>query len=223
LRTKKRCFIVGNGPSLTKAQIKSIASEDSFAVNLIYKTEFYEILQPKYYVAADKHMYEGDYYHDLVDLISNNKFNTKFIFTRRAIKKFSFLEKNNIFYIYGTMISCTSKLRYDLAKNASNFLNVLPFCIMCAIYMGYKEIILLGCDFNEFASSKPNHYYDDNEEKLPISLLETLQGHAIVCMQHYRLNSFAKKNEITIVNASGTTLLDAYPCVDFSNFLKERE
>ena len=83
---------------------------------------------------------------------------------------------------------------------------------MCAIYMGFSEIVLLGCDFSLFASRKDSHFYDSGESvDRKESLFQDLQGHAIVCCQHSYLKKYADAHGVKIVNCTPGSLLDVYP------------
>lgn len=50
----KRCFIIGNGPSLTIEDLGKIGTEDSFGVNRIYKIFDQTKWRPTYYFSQDR-------------------------------------------------------------------------------------------------------------------------------------------------------------------------
>lgn len=211
------CYILGNGPSIKQLDINLIRNKKVFVVNGFYKSPLYEQLAPTVHCIYDKFIFEESR-EDIDPIISENKHNTIFILNRRAIGKLS--NPQNCYYVYSTLLPTKHCKSYELTKNANTWLNIIPFAIMCAIYMGFKKIILLGCDFSLFASRKQSHFYDqsasiDRKE----SLFQDLQGNAIVCTQHDYLRVYAEKNGITIVNATPGSLLDVYPQVNLQDYL----
>jgi hypothetical protein len=77
--------------------------------------------------------------------------------------------------------------------------------------MGFTEIVLLGCDFNSFASRQENHFYDIKKNiNREASLWRDLLGHAIVCFQHEYLRNYASERNINILNSTDNSLLDIY-------------
>jgi hypothetical protein len=98
----------------------------------------------------------------------------------------------------------------DFTKNLPTLGNVMVVAIALALYVGYKEIILLGADFNSFASTSRKHCYtEDNNVKLR-SLSSELFMHSFVADTHYELRKYAEKHGVRIINATKGSLLDAY-------------
>lgn len=54
-QSRERCFIVGNGPSLTMSDLQAISEEDCFGANHIYKLFDKTSWRPKYYVLQDRY------------------------------------------------------------------------------------------------------------------------------------------------------------------------
>lgn len=100
-----------------------------------------------------------------------------------------------------------------LHKNTYGLMNVVSVCIASAIYMGFKEIYLLGCDYNAFCNFGRGHCYDDEEELKGISynLAFYLKYYHLTTEFHYLIAKFAKENDIRIINLTDVSLLDAYP------------
>ncbi|MCD7784457.1 MAG: DUF115 domain-containing protein [Oscillospiraceae bacterium] len=213
----ERCYILGNGPSINQLDTSLIKDKATFVVNKFYKSSIYADIKPTFHCIYDRFIFE-ECKEDLNEIISKNEYNTRFLLTRRAIGQ---IEKDdNCYYVYSNLLPTYRNHHYDLTKNANTWLNVIPFVIMCAIYMGFSEIVLLGCDFSLFASRKDSHFYDsgasvDRQE----SLFQDLQGHAIVCCQHSYLKKYADANGIKIVNCTPGSLLDVYPQDDLINHI----
>lgn len=205
----QRCYILGNGPSIKQLDVTQIVGAPTFVVNKFYKSPIYDQIKPTFHCVYDRFIFE-ECKDELNDIIAENKYNTTFIFTRRAIGQVK--DESRCYYVYSTLLPTKRNNHYELTGNANTWLNVVPFVIMCAIYMGFSEIVLLGCDFSLFASRKDSHFYDSGENvDRKESLFQDLQGHAIVCCQHSYLKKYADAHGVKIVNCTPGSLLDVYP------------
>ena len=143
----KRCFIIGNGPSLTGSDLDLIKEEITFASNKIFNIYEETSWRPTYYVCTD---------HGVLDHIYKD------ITMSKAVENFidiwgmkydSFFQ--NVLYInahptfvinmYGYNNSYIPK---DIAEGFSTGFTVSFTMIQLAIYMGFEEIYLLGHDFS---------------------------------------------------------------------------
>src|SRR5258706_13694413 len=49
IHSGKRCFVIGNGPSLREQDIRPLAREITFAANSFFEHEHVDIVRPTYY------------------------------------------------------------------------------------------------------------------------------------------------------------------------------
>lgn len=211
------CFILGNGPSIKNLDVSLLKDKYTFAVNGFYESPLYEQLKPSVYCVYDKFEF-ANRKEELQRMVIGNDHDMIFLFNRRAIGKIK--DDRNCYYVYSTLLPTPRNNSYDLTRNANTFINVLGFCVMCAIYMGFKRIVLLGNDFSRFASRKQHHFYDvDKQIDRKESMFQELQGNAIAINQHSFLYEYCKNNGIEIVNATQESLMDVYPIVDLNDYL----
>lgn len=155
--TAKRCFIVANGPSLTVEDLNKIKNEQCIGMNRIAtifdKTEW----RPMCYCVIDE---------DIIDSAIEIIGDTELIFTTKSAKnKSNIIDQKNYVYVDDLYLS-THKVKTDMLSWWSMAPTVTIFAIELAIFMGYKEIILLGVD-NTLTSKKNDHFddsYDQNDE-----------------------------------------------------------
>lgn len=136
----KRCFIVGNGPSLSIEQLSMIKKEDCFGANRIYKIFEKTDWRPKYYVIQDKYdMTKGIY--DFLDL--QNLFVADIYWREHGMKN-----PRAICYHTKRNLRQSEKIPYseDAAKYIQVASTVTYTMIQLATYMGYSKIYLLGMD-----------------------------------------------------------------------------
>ena len=122
------------------------------------------------------------------------------------------MRSDRFFFIYPKLFQHNSFVSVECTKNMTASVNVICQCIQVALYMGYKEIYLLGCDFNQYASLRPEHFYntDSDGREMYINMGNDAKWSAMVHFHHYALNKYATKRGIKIVNLTPNSLIDAY-------------
>jgi hypothetical protein len=207
-----KCFIVGTGPSissLSNNEIKIINENYSFGVNSLYKTEVGRKILPNFYVLMDRdYVNENrEVFLDISDVYSNRvpKFITDYRFAENEQLKYF---KNTI-YISPKKYPI-SKVEIDLCKDISGVNNVVSYSILVAIYMGFKEIYLVGCDYNIFCKNNESNYYDNNNEFTRKNLGYYLKYFWLTTEFHYMIQNKSKNLGVKIVNVTKNSLLDAY-------------
>ena len=144
----KRCFIIGNGPSLSAVDLDSIKGEISFACNRIYNIFDKTIWRPTFYVCADRVVL-----FDEIDNIKKLDGPVKFVSTRA--KKYGRTKQDKLHYFLMSgpfEINLYNRIQDGVSTDCSRYLSITQTvaCNMLelAMYMGFKEIYLLGVDHN---------------------------------------------------------------------------
>lgn len=140
----KRCFIIGNGPSLTIRDLELIQEDITFAANRIYALFGKTKWRPTYYVSID-----GNVLNRCINDIPQIECKEKFI-------DFSMKGRcGNAIYICANPtfeISVYGQKHAYIKEDVSEFFSdggtVTFTMIQLAIYMGFKEIYLIGNDFS---------------------------------------------------------------------------
>ncbi len=212
----QRCFIIGTGPSLNfveESHIDFLQKEVVFAVNSFYKIEKTKRIIPRYYSLFDDLYWKGwSFTFDEISKYYGSKC-PKFITDLRA-KKFinnNSISDDNIFLFMKQFPA--SVIDSNIDSNSYMAMNVVAQTILCAIYMGFKEIYLLGCDYNAFCTLGKGHAYDDKSEvsQSNYNLAFYLKYYWIGTEIHYKIFELAESKGIKIFNVTKDSLLDAYP------------
>lgn len=205
-----RCFIVGTGPSLNSVPdelLNQISKESSFGVNFLYKSEIFEKIKPNYYVLMDDYFW-GEFRNVFSDVCNKYDSGGPIFITDYRAK--DILSGDHVF-IHAKNYP-VNNVRLNLCGNSSALMNVVSYSIASAIFMGFKEIYLVGCDYNAFSTSGVGHCYDDEELKESgLNLAYFLKFYHITTEFHYLLAKEAKKKGVKIINLTEGSLLDAYP------------
>ena len=122
----------------------------------------------------------------------------------------NFDNRSNIYFI-SAFKGLFSGQKYSIDKVMPSFPNVVGVAIGTVMGMGYKKIVLLGCDFNSFASPVSNHCYEEKNNGRRIKLWYELYRYSLVAHGHEIINEYAQRNGIEIVNSTKGSLIDSYP------------
>jgi hypothetical protein len=132
----KRCFIVGNGPSLKKTDFSLLENEITFATNRIYLAFDQLKWRPTYYVCSNDLIIE-QCARDIEELPM-----PKFIgWHNREMIHFT----NDMTYLW-TRCGLRSWFFTDLTDGCWEGNTVTMVAIQLAYYMGFSEVILVGVD-----------------------------------------------------------------------------
>jgi len=155
----ERCFIIGNGPSLERTDLKKLNEEYSFATNEIHKIYQNTEWRPSFYVCFRN-------LPRLESLKTNVKLDIPCFFSKEYRSKLD--PKDNIYYINSEYhnddkYNCLNTpdipdhaIDYwsdDIVEKIYWYNTSLYPCYQLANYMGFDEIYLLGCDLGQDTTS----------------------------------------------------------------------
>lgn len=137
----KRCFIIGNGPSLTYEDLDILKNhkEICFGVNRIYLSYEFTRWRPDYYVAVDYTIVQNDSL-KILDMEGIR-------FIRHFYKMIDNWDSDEIYEFTG--LPCRPgepHLSTNLYEGIYTGNTVVYDAIQIALYMGFREIYLLGVD-----------------------------------------------------------------------------
>lgn len=145
----RRCFVIGNGPSLNKHDLSLLANEYSFGVNgIFYKTETSGFV-PTFYVVEDNMVMKEnlDRIHEYRPLI-RKFFPTDYKSLHPKDGKTSFFTMNRAFYTKNSPYFEKPQFSTDASKRVFCGQSVTIINLQLAFYMGFTEVYLIGMDFS---------------------------------------------------------------------------
>lgn len=153
LHAGKRCFIIGNGPSLNQTDLSMLKDEFTFGTNRIY---LHPTFRPSYFVCANDLVVQ-QCARDIEQLPM-----PKFIgwHNRDAIQ---FTRDMTFLHTRGGL---RSWFFTDLTEGCWEGSTVTMVCMQLAYYMGFKEVYLIGVDHNYSCSGKPHEAQEFKGEDL---------------------------------------------------------
>ena len=160
----KRCFIIGNGPSLKMEDLNLLYknNEICFGSHRIYLAFNNTKWRPNFYTIQDTKMM-NEYYYEIEALKIKQKFVAYPYELHQSFPIFkSFLSVKMIFENFFPYCPNFSK---DLSKGIYEGWTVSYFNIQLAVYMGFEKIYLLGIDHHYSKTKSPNGIIIENDTK----------------------------------------------------------
>lgn len=215
-----RCFIIGNGPSLSSDDLDKIKGEFSFAANKIFNIYPKTMWRPTYYVCMDS-MSIVEEIGDEIDKVSADYL---FINWQQRMN----VKKND------KVVFCNANPRYvvnlwddkkvtfsdDCSECIDNARTVTYTSIQLAAYMGFKTIYLLGVDASypyyrdgkgrkHSTEATRSHFENGGYKRIDYLVKETNDT-------GYRLaRDYCERNGIRIYNATRGGKLEIFERIDF--------
>jgi hypothetical protein len=218
----QRCFVIGNGPSLTIADLEKLNSEVTFASNKIYLLFDQTAWLPRYYVLEDEHVIRQN--HEQIRRL-------------RGFTKFVHYEWKSSFQRDPTAIwypwrflngSDFPKFSDDPLKVVYCGYMVTYIILQLAYFMGFETVYLVGMDFSysrvyegagAISSGEPEQehfapgYYKPGETRFLPRL--DLAEKAMLCARN-----FYEANGRKILNATRGGKLEVFERINFEEALR---
>jgi hypothetical protein len=230
----QRCFIVCSGPSVKKQNLLPLKNEITFFVSTGFLHPDYSAIQPDYHCTPGimpTPKLPREKFVEWFKLMDSNIGNTQLFLSAADA---NFIKQNDLFSArrvsYLNMgLNCNSdrKKIYDITKKIPGIQSVPIMAIMIAMYMGCREIYLLGVELDEIWREEYKHFYDNeimrndiavNEDGKSITpLIEMFKINYNLWQQFDNLRRIAEANNVEILNATQGGALDIYKRVKYED------
>lgn len=211
----KRCFIVATGPSLRVEDLELLEKNNEICIsmNRIYNIFKKTTWRPMYYMIQDLKMID-----DLKETIAELDLPVKFV--SGASHEYWELKEssNSIKFNYVNLIEMDKKPFFSerVDKCIYEGMTVTYACLQMAVYMGFREIYLLGLDHNYsndlYADS--NHFTGyDTDKKIRLNTVHIGQNE----LAYVSARKYAEQHGIKIYNATRGGKLEVFERKDFDS------
>lgn len=236
----QRCFIIGNGPSLRKEDLQKLKNSVSFASNSIYALYKSIDWRPTFYCAQDPIFCK--------EMMSNEESMQRVIqgcdaaFIALLGEGIQFREYPDMRHVYYMRTldarSGNGKLKFstDCCEQVYTAGTITYSMLQLAVYMGFKQIYLLGMDFSYSVEKHEdnsitrqnvcNHMEEiEREEKKLYKSLISRWGSSYLAEIDLQLagyktaKEYADAHDIEIYNATRGGKLEVFPRIDFDSLL----
>ena len=232
LHKGERCFIVATGPSLTIDDVEKLKGEHTFSMNTIYHVFKDTAWRPTYYVIVDRKMYP------LWSKDTNFKLSgIKEFFVGSGIEEDNMKAEAAFPYDYNALPDYCYRQFIEQVNDSRGFIpepykkkfstnisayvvvnNVAFVTLQIAVYMGFSEIYLLGCDCN-FEIGKKNHIVDYDTSHLNLSQARVSAVFENLFLAYESAKKYADAHGIKIYNATRGGKLEVFERVNLDEVL----
>jgi len=231
--SNKLLIVMGNGPSLKEVDFSKLVGHHSFGLNAAYRAYERLAFWPTYFGCFDN------------VVCKSHASNFSKLIQSSPIERFFFLDPKHFpKEVHSSPKFQTINFQHTGSKLASSFEHFTDAgnsganACQCGILMGYKRILLLGCDCNyveriegsqqaenrttlvmkETPVENPNYWFDDYQQKGDRYHVPQAQ----TWHQPYwkRLAKLAQKGGIQIINCSAISTLDCFPKGALEDFIE---
>jgi hypothetical protein len=230
----KRCFVIGNGPSLNNVDLSKLNGEITIVMNRFDRHPILKKWQPTFYCAGDP---PGTFTRDMRESLKHvgKKIVPEGYFYPLSIK--SIIETCNVhpkektFYLdmrENLEDWNLNKYEIDLTKKTAGVQTTAILGIIIAMYAGCNRIYLLGMDFSWLAYQKiplMAHFYentnvnDEDNIENTWKYKQNIEAVLGMCKQYEILHMYAQKRGIEIINVTDNSFLDEFPSAKFEDIL----
>ena len=218
----ERCFIVATGPSLRMEDLERLRKnrEICFSMNRIYAAFDQTDWRPDYYVVTDR-VALNEYWGEILDLDIKEKFisDRYIIFDSRKQKDLA--AHSNMYRLHiPARGSIQGKIGFssDCSKQCYEGGTVVYTCLQLAVYMGFKEIYLIGADCS-YLGEKPTKndyfisgYLPANRHTNPVQMDTMLAA-------YQRARDYTDSCGIKIYNSTRGGKLEVFERVDLDKII----
>jgi hypothetical protein len=237
----KSLIVMGNGPSLKQTIEQNgaeLARHSLMAVNFAANAPQFSELRPEYYILVDPFFFSGKDADNLVKLWANLAavdwamtiiLPVKFAnAVPDAVKRNGNISVKTINCVGVEGFAAFERAAYGSRLAMPRPRNVLIPAIMAGIWLGYKEISIVGADHswmqsiwvddnNNVVSVQPHFYKDDEKEQKRVDseykgyrLHQIINSFYVAFKSYHNIERFARSRGVKIYNATQGSYIDAF-------------
>lgn len=222
----KRCFILCNGPSVNAEELAPLAHEICFSVSNFYKHPLYEQLRPRYHCVPSVLPPHTDeeitaWFQEMHRATLEA---TVFLGSRQAslVQRQHLFPDRDVAFVHMDAGHLPTPSNIDISKGVVRVQSVPIMCLAIALYMGFREIYLLGTDHSSIWTGEYHYCFDrkdlvlkdpfiDGNGRNNYDLILEFQVHLRLWEQYRALRQIADSRGVQIVNLAQGSRLDVFP------------
>ena len=235
----KRIFILGSGSSILLYDLKVLKNEFVMTQNSFHMHEDIYDIEPNFHCVVPYYQSEKEYstWIEYIGDMKEKMPSTSFMWglnTKALIDNHHPELIKQSYYIRTKYNSLTlKKAKVNISKTIMNIPTVLTQCLIVAIYMGFREIYLLGFDLDQICHINDRTFgrfygmskitdtkFEEDAERN--SDLETTDGWYtwwLLNKQFFLLKSYADQNKIKIINGTQGGMLSYFKREPIENII----
>ncbi len=228
----KRCFVIGNGPSLKAQDLTPLAGELTFVMNAFWKHPILDAWQPAYFCFADPICFDGsEPIKQFFNSVRARAHGASYIFPldgKAAVERDGLLpvESTSFFAWQNQPLGLSVDNTFDLTRPIPFPFSTAQLAIMAAMFMGCTPIYLMGLDHDWLAHrGQDTHFFTGRSVEnhgtatgsLNYSYDAEIESMGKLWKGYRTLQSLANHAGIEIFNATAGGFLDVFERVKYES------
>ena len=220
----RRCFVIGNGPSLKKQDLSLLADEITLVTNSFYVHPIVgDTWQPTYYFLSDPQYFDGsvDLTADYAAMTSQIKSAPFFVpsYAHKFLSQSKALPAERTYYVAAGAVRLehTDELP-DFTTVTPGMQSVVQLAIMAGMFMGCSQIYLMGLDHDWLShGGEELHFYSEHEAAAqpdghvgPWTYLSLMRALTTMWEVYVTLQKVGEAADIEIINCTHGGFLDVF-------------
>ena len=222
----ERCFILATGPSIKDQPLHQLEGEHCISVSNFFVHADYARIRPRYHCVAPYHppITEEAWQSWMADMAAHTGA-AEMLFgiadLERNARGGCFADRPVHHLHLGGPLSQLEAHGIDLTRAVPSPQSVTIMALYAAIYMGFKEIVLVGCDHDWILHlNVSQHFYSEDQHALNRNgynewfngrLDDYFRDYLTLWAQYRAIQKVAEARGIRIINATRGGLLDLFP------------
>jgi len=233
-KDRRRCFILCTGPSIKTQDLRVLKGETCIAASNFCVHPQYAEIKPEYYCIPKVGIPPAtvdtvvQWFKDIALKMGGA---TMFLShgDRQMVQDHHLFEGKTVHYLaFGRSWDSVEKQGIDLTRPLPRIQSVPVMALQIAIFLGFKEIYLLGCDHDHLLHHGITlHFYEKHEHAVSrhytqkntewSAYEEEVRQFGLLCSQYRALRSWAEPRGIRIYNATPGGMLNTFERVRFES------
>jgi hypothetical protein len=222
LHKGRRCFIIGNGPSIKDQDLSPLANEITLVTNSFHVHPIIgDSWQPTYYFLSDPMYFDGSVDCSAEFASINSRITSAPFFVPSYAHNF-LTESNSLpaertYYVAVGAVRPDSREVPDLTSVTLGVQTVVQLAMMAAMFMGCSPMYLIGCDHDWLAQRAEDHFYNNSEvqteteaQSYPWTYASLMGAVTIMWEVYLVLKNIADAADIEIINCTHGGFLDVF-------------
>jgi N-acetylneuraminate synthase len=222
----ERCFILATGPSVRGQSLHQLAGETCISVSNFFVHPDYARILPRYHCVAPFHKpITEDGWQEWLAEMAGKTGGAELFFGLQDLERNGQGGLFNVRQVHhmhlGGSLGQLEAHGIDLTRALAAPQSVTIMALYSAIYMGFSDIVLLGCDHDWILHlNESRHFYSEDQHALnrsgysewfSSSLDDYCRDYISLWGQYRAVHKIASAKDVRIVNATRGGLLDVFP------------
>jgi hypothetical protein len=232
IHTGKRCFIIGNGPSISLQDLLPLRDEISIVVSSFYRHPDAKTINPAYWVMADPLIWEkpDECFFPAFKFAFDMGVSPKLFVPIGGFSFFAGINTgapiNHHFFHYDTQKKIDTIIDFSVGIPPYGQ-NVIIVCLMLAYYLGCNPIYFIGCDHDfmnaseeQYRNLEIKHFYnnpDVSKKKLSMKWDQFCNAKQRMYYEYDQLKQYAFLWGFDVYNATLGGYFDTFPRVQYDS------